>query len=511
MGCFESMTAAAELSKGRGVMEGRASLEEDILTHCLKYESSLTPLASPDLIRRRQILEHNYLDQISGKVWGPSSSVNQTVLARSWQQRLFLECIDEAEVEYFKDKRPYDDVRRKVAERYLFENYQMCEFLNAGLPHARVANANAMKTVVLPLSTIGMDSDAALFSVLKGLKSKFPQVADSSKIEFPKVDERKQDVNLLDNIPGKKSFSDPAYMNFNTTLFDIEFLIERAISEFADFKADMKVLLGDEVLADAKVKSELKDGQKVYAASAVRRVFIKWVETLFERNPNIRSTELYKRFVTSKSTIFDNFHVGAGFTQSIQDTVMEILLELIEISKFTATTAGKKTTYAPNPSFGFYIYDLLRCKIHRSTPEGIMQVLDAMCKTTTTASGKKFKVVRIKNRFKTPNRDLMVNFSYGDVIVGEAQLCVDSSEVDEKTQKTNKFNHYLYELERGLFGPTVELMMQYEDFNRPDQVTRLYWTGQLTERLPAYYAAGGIQPVTRVPPASLRNAPAATR
>jgi hypothetical protein len=38
--------------------------------------------------------------------------------------------------------------------------------------------------------------------------------------------------------------------------------------------------------------------------------------------------------------------------------------------------------------------------------------------TTITVSGKKFEVVRVKNRFKTPNRDLMVNFRYGDVIVG---------------------------------------------------------------------------------------------
>jgi hypothetical protein len=91
-----------------------------------------------------------------------------------------------------------------------------------------------------------------------------------------------------------------------------------------------------------------------------------------------------------------------------------------------------------------------------------------MAETKVTPSGKRFEVVRIKNRFKTPNRDLMVNFRYGDVIVGEAQLCIDTSDVSEKTKKTNKFNHYIYELERGLFGPTSELIMQYEDFQRKD-------------------------------------------
>lgn len=49
--------------------------------------------------------------------------------------------------------------------------------------------------------------------------------------------------------------------------------------------------------------------------------------------------------------------------------------------------------------------------------------------TKITKSGKKLEVLRIKNRFKTPNRDVMVNFKYGDIIVAEAQLGIDSSDV----------------------------------------------------------------------------------
>lgn len=52
--------------------------------------------------------------------------------------------------------------------------------------------------------------------------------------------------------------------------------------------------------------------------------------------------------------------------------------------------------------------------------------------------------MRIKNRFKTPNRDVMVNFKYGDIIVAQAQLGIDSSDVSDKDKKTNKMNHYLY-------------------------------------------------------------------
>jgi hypothetical protein len=42
------------------------------------------------------ILEHNFIDQTSGKVSSDASSVVQTILMRSWIQRVFLECIDEA-------------------------------------------------------------------------------------------------------------------------------------------------------------------------------------------------------------------------------------------------------------------------------------------------------------------------------------------------------------------------------------------------------------------------------
>ena len=79
-----------------------------------------------------------------------------------------------------------------------------------------------------------------------------------------------------------------------------------------------------------------------------------------------------------------------------------------------------------------------------------------------TKSGKKFQVIRVKNRFKTNNRDLLINFRYGDVLVGEAQLCVDNSSSVSKVGKLNyDFCHYIYELERSLFGPTLELVMEY--------------------------------------------------
>lgn len=54
-----------------------------------------------------------------------------------------------------------------------------------------------------------------------------------------------------------------------------------------------------------------------------------------------------------------------------------------------------------------------------------------MKSTSVTKNGKKFEVIRVKNRFNTNNRDLLINFRYGDVLIGEAQLCVDNAQLNK--------------------------------------------------------------------------------
>jgi len=53
--------------------------------------------------------------------------------------------------------------------------------------------------------------------------------------------------------------------------------------------------------------------------------------------------------------------------------------------------------------------------------------------TTKSKSGQRFEVIRIKNRLQTNNRDLLINFRYGDVLIAEAQIGIDSS-VDKMTK-----------------------------------------------------------------------------
>ena len=67
--------------------------------------------------------------------------------------------------------------------------------------------------------------------------------------------------------------------------------------------------------------------------------------------------------------------------------------------------------------------------------------------------------------------DVLVNFRYGDVLVAEAQIGVDAFEEtssNKKAKLNNTVNSYIEKLERSIFGPTVELMMQYEENERPD-------------------------------------------
>ena len=54
--------------------------------------------------------------------------------------------------------------------------------------------------------------------------------------------------------------------------------------------------------------------------------------------------------------------------------------------------------------------------------------------------------------------------------------------VQPEDAKKIQLRHFLYELERGLFGPTFELIMQYEDFTRTDIAVKLQAKGPIKAR-----------------------------
>lgn len=88
-------------------------------------------------------------------------------------------------------------------------------------------------------------------------------------------------------------------------------------------------------------------------------------------------------------------------------------------------------------------------------------------------------MVRVKNRLDTHNRDILVNFLYGDVLVAEAQIAVVSGFYNESDSRKYQMKHYIYEYERSIFGPTIELILEYEDAHQTDDCAQLFARGRV--------------------------------
>ena len=67
-----------------------------------------------------------------------------------------------------------------------------------------------------------------------------------------------------------------------------------------------------------------------------------------------------------------------------------------------------------------------------------------------------FRILRVKNRLETGNKDILINFLYRKTIIVEMQLGV-KNKVSKKIEYSNAFNHYIYELKRSKFGPLTEM------------------------------------------------------
>ena len=157
----------------------------------------------------------------------------------------------------------------------------------------------------------------------------------------------------------------------------------------------------------------------------------------------------FLKFIKAKSDIANNFFFKSTIQKSTHKIVIDTICYLIEVAKYNLKDQTKRK------EFLFNIYDLLRCKVKRSNPQQIVELLRKMESTKVTKNGQKFEVLRVKNRFKTNNRDLLINFRYGDILVGEAQLCIDDASVSKLAKHNYEFCHYIYELERSLFGPSL--------------------------------------------------------
>ena len=102
----------------------------------------------------------------------------------------------------------------------------------------------------------------------------------------------------------------------------------------------------------------------------------------------------------------------------------------------------------------FNVGDLLRSRCYSKEAE-IIALYQGVLKANHYCP-EIFKVVSVRNRLSYVTKDILINILYRDRLVIEMQLGINS---DKSTfiESSNKINHFIYELQRGSFGPLTEL------------------------------------------------------
>lgn len=200
-------------------------------------------------------------------------------------------------------------------------------FLNAGFRKY----SSAEEHVQFSLAPLLLNSDSALYFILESLQERYPLVANEDNLTFPEVEEMKSALNLLSLIDSK-CYADLDNYNFQTTMDDLKALIDEANQLYPDFKSDMQDIFG-EVQTDCKVKWQIQENQKAYNASAIRRVFIKWSETMIERVPEVCTLNEFMDFVRSKKEMADQFIFNGTVTPTTHQQVINKLSELLQSIK----------------------------------------------------------------------------------------------------------------------------------------------------------------------------------
>jgi hypothetical protein len=207
--------------------------------------------------------------------FGIALEAYQESVLTSWFQRTFLNIWEVAHEDLFVKHLDAKVVRRKVGEQFMFELYEIKEYVDSGMASINFLLDRAR----CELFSFFQSSDEALYSVFRKLKDRYPQTSNKEEIEFPDVPSTKTNENLLNNFQ-TLCFSDPDNMNYQTIYEDLNFLFKKAIEQQDDFKTDMKDILGDDVLACPKVGQVTSGNKTSFNACAVRRVFVKWCENL---------------------------------------------------------------------------------------------------------------------------------------------------------------------------------------------------------------------------------------
>lgn len=111
----------------------------------------------------------------------------------------------------------------------------------------------------------------------------------------------------------------------------------------------------------------------------------------------------------------------------------------------------------------FKIGDLMRCKCQSKETE-ILRIYKEIERISET-NPERLKIVRIKNRLMSGTNDILMNVLFNKKVMCEIQLTIQNKS-SAFTNCSSTFNHYLYELERSIFGPLTEICSIWKSLDR---------------------------------------------
>ena len=141
----------------------------------------------------------------------------------------------------------------------------------------------------------------------------------------------------------------------------------------------------------------------------------------------------------------------------IVTSLNRVIHGLLKVAKrlWETKLSTKARWTAPPNLLSFKLSDLMRCKCHSKERE-ILRIYQEMDRISDSDKQNIFKIYRVKNRLKTGSNDILINVLFKEKYLCEVQLGVNAS-TSKWIKCSNKFNHYIYELGRSLFGPLTEL------------------------------------------------------
>ena len=398
----------------------------------LKDEYEKLAYSRSDFIRYRQIIEHAELTLVDG------SSKHEyllDLLKKVWMETIIETCFEDFEQEYIKaENSNIRELKKIVAERYLFELCKLREFVESG---RRNFEGKEMEKE-LNLSAIFSLSDENLYQVLQRKNSIFLNKLLSTKVDYPKNLQSftRYKYDLLTSFK-PQSIDEDMFLNKDYIFQDIRFLLNLAVKEWDNYQSDMAILFQGKLETNLKVKKEDSGGFNVIG---VRRILTKWVEILLENDKKLSSSSRFYNFVTKKMFVFDTFYMNDKDSRvpPCQEKLCHLLLELLISSAYHGNER--------NPEFGLYIYDLLRGKISVESIDEADELCERLANPPPTLKNK-IEVFRMKNRLKTHNRDLLINFRYGDILAAEIQIGLShygSVEERRRHKILYEYKHFMY-------------------------------------------------------------------